>query len=465
MKRNTKRGVLLALAVAFALSVFPAPVTARGTATVALPDFTKIAKEANEFVVNIYTTQVIERRVLGPEDMFRFFFGNKFGPFFPGTPRKFKRRSLGSGFIIDSHGYILTNNHVVKGATEIKVKLHDGSTYDAKLVGADPKTDIALIKIDPKGKKLMAAKLGNSDKVAIGQWVIAVGNPFGLSYTVTAGIISAKGRVIGEGPYDNFLQTDASINPGNSGGPLINMEGEVIGINTAIVAQGQGIGFAIPINMAKEILPQLKTRGKVIRGWLGVYIQALTPELAKSFGLQKAQGAVITQVMKDSPAARAGLKEGDIIIQYRGKKIKDIRELPRLVAITPPGTKVEIKVLRNGRIKNIRVKIGTMPEEEAALPEPGGEHVKLGLKVAPLPPEIMNQTGIKGGVYVTQVEPGSPADEAGIQHGDIILRVNRKRIRNLEDFRMAMARIKPGEVVAFLIRRGNSSFYVAIQMK
>jgi len=465
MKGKVKKGVLLALAVALALTVSLGPVTARGTTTAALPDFTRIAKEANEFVVNIYTTQVIERRVLGPEDMFRFFFGDKFGPFFPGMPRKFKRRSLGSGFIIDSQGYILTNNHVVKGATEIKVKLHDGSTYDAKLVGADPKTDIALIKIEPKGKKLTAAKLGDSDKAEIGQWVVAVGNPFGLSYTITAGIISAKGRVIGEGPYDNFLQTDASINPGNSGGPLINMDGEVIGINTAIVAQGQGIGFAIPINMAKEILPQLKTKGKVVRGWLGVYIQAITPELAKSFGLKKATGAVITQVMKGSPADKAGLKEGDIIVEYRGKKIKNLRELPRLVAITLPGTVVEMKILRNGKMKTIRVKIGTMPEEEAALAEPSGEQVKLGLKVAPIPPEVTEQTGIRSGVYVTQVDPGSPAYEGGIRPGDIILRVNRRRIRSLAGFRRAMARIKPGEVVAFLIRRGNSSFYVAIQVK
>ena len=465
MKVAWRRATLLALAVVLALVFTLTPGQAR-SATVVLPDFTKIAKEANEYVVNIYTTQVIERRVMGPEDMFRFFFGDKFGPFFPGIPHKFKRRSLGSGFIIDPKGYILTNNHVVKGATEIKVKLHDGSTYNAKLVGADPKTDIALIKIDPKGKKLAVAKLGDSDKVEIGEWVLAVGNPFGLSYTVTAGIISAKGRIIGEGPYDNFLQTDASINPGNSGGPLIEARtGEVIGINTAIVAQAQGIGFAIPINMAKEILPQLKTKGKVIRGWLGVYIQALTPELAKSFGLKEAKGAVITQVIKDSPAEKAGLKEGDIIIEYNGKKISELRELPRMVAATPPGTTVTIKVLRNGRPKTLKVKIGTMPEEEATLGELGNEQLKLGLKVAPLPPEVTQQTGIHGGVYVTQVEPGSPADEAGIQPGDIILRVNRKRIRSLADFRRAMARIKPGEVVAFLIRRGNSSFYVAIQVK
>ena len=465
MKERVQKGVLLALAAVFVLAFLSGPAKAK-SATVVLPDFTKIAKEANEYVVNIYTTQVIERRVMGPEDMFRFFFGDRFRPPFPGIPRKFKRRSLGSGFIIDPHGYILTNNHVVKGATEIKVKLHDGSTYNAKLVGADPKTDIALIKIDPKGKKLVAAQLGDSDRVEIGQWVLAVGNPFGLSYTVTAGIISAKGRVIGEGPYDNFLQTDASINPGNSGGPLINaMTGKVIGINTAIVAQAQGIGFAIPINMAKEILPQLKTRGRVIRGWLGVYIQAMTPELAKSFGLKKAEGAVITQVIKDSPADKAGLKEGDIIMEYRGKKIKSLRELPRMVAATPPGTVVTLKVLRNGRLKTLKVKIGTMPQEEASLAEPGGEQLKLGLKVAPIPPEVSQKTGITGGVYVTQVEPGTPAYDAGIQPGDIILRVNRKRIRSLADFREAMARIKPGEVVAFLIRRGNSSFYVAIQVK
>ena len=220
MRKKSYIKLLAVLFLAVVFSLLPRPAPAIPTV---LPDFTQIAKEANEFMVNIYTTQVVERRVMGPEDMFRFFFGNPFNNLRPGVPRKFKRRSLGSGFIIDPKGYILTNNHVVKSATEIKVKLHDGSTYKAKLVGADPKTDIALIKIDPKGKPLAYAKLGNSDKVQIGEWVLAVGNPFGLSYTVTAGIISAKGRVIGEGPYDNFLQTDASINPGNSGGPLINM--------------------------------------------------------------------------------------------------------------------------------------------------------------------------------------------------------------------------------------------------
>ncbi len=464
MKRKSCIKLLLAL---FLAAVFSLPSHPTLAAAPTLPDFTHIAKEANEFVVNIYTTQIIEKRVMGPEDMFRFFFGNQFNNLLPGVPRKFKRHSLGSGFIIDPKGYILTNNHVIKGATEIKIKLHDGSTYKAKLVGADPKTDIALIKINPKGKTLTCAELGNSDNVQIGEWVLAVGNPFGLSYTVTAGIISAKGRVIGEGPYDNFLQTDASINPGNSGGPLINMEGKVIGINTAIVAQGQGIGFAIPINMAKEILPQLKTRGKVIRGWLGVYVQALTPELAKSFGIKRAKGAVVTQVIEGSPAEKAGIKEGDIIIEVNGKKIKSVRELPPLVAMIPPGKVVPIKILRNGKVRIIRVKIGTMPEEEVSLGGPGSSSmkVKLGLKVAPLPPEVTQQTGIKGGVYVVEVKPGSPAEEAGIHHGDIILRVNRHRIRSIKDFDRIMAKTKPGEVVAFLIRRGDSSFYVAIQIR
>jgi serine protease Do len=457
-----KRGLVgIIVSIALLASYLPAQSSA-----LVPSNFTSIAKEANEFMVNIYTTQVIERRLIGPDEMFRFFFGNQFRHFFQGMPKKFKRRSLGSGFIIDKKGYILTNNHVVKGATEIKVKLHDGSTHDAKLIGSDSKTDIALIKIDPKGTKLVAAKLGDSDKAEIGQWVLAVGNPFGLSYTVTAGIISAKGRVIGEGPYDNFIQTDASINPGNSGGPLINMNGEVIGINTAIVAQGQGIGFAIPINMAKEILPQLKTKGRVTRGWLGVYVQALTQELAKSFGIKETHGAVVTQVIENSPADKGGIKEGDIITEFNGKKIKEMRELPHYVAITPPGTKVKIKVLRNGKEKLLNVKVGVMPEEEASLGGvEGSKKAELGLKVAPIPPDITAETGVKGGVYVTEVDPGSPADQTGIQQGDIILRVNRKRVTDLSDFNKALSKIKPGEIVAFLIRRGDSSFYVAIRMQ
>jgi len=455
----------LSMMITFIIILFAAGIS--HASSVILPDFTKIAAEANDYVVNIYTTQIIERRAIAPpDDIFRFFFGDEFFKrFFEGMPRRFKRRSLGSGFIIDKKGYILTNYHVVKGASKIKVKLHDGSSYNAKIVGSDPKTDIALIKIDPKEKKLKVAPLGDSDKIKIGDWVLAVGNPFGLSYTVTAGIISAKGRVIGEGPYDNFLQTDASINPGNSGGPLINIKGEVIGINTAIVAQGQGIGFAIPINMAKEILPQLKTRGKVIRGWLGVYIQAVTPELAKSFGLKITKGAVVTQVLKGSPAEKAGLKEGDVILEYRGKEIKGVRDLPRLVAMTPPGTRVKMKIFRDGKIKTLWVKVGAMPEEEATIPHEGKVKLRLGIKVQPVPPQIKEELNIEGGVYVSSVEPGSPADEAGIQHGDIILRVNRKKIRNLSDFKRAISKIKPGEIVAFLIKRGSSSFYVAIQVR
>ena len=305
----------------------------------------------------------------GERDPFEEFFERFFGGENP--QREFRRRSLGSGFIINREGYIVTNNHVVENASDIKVSLSDKEEHDAKVIGRDPKTDVALIKIEAK-KDLPAVALGDSSKLRVGEWVIAIGNPFGLGHTVTTGIVSAKGRIIGAGPYDDFIQTDASINPGNSGGPLFNMNGEVVGINTAIIASGQGIGFATPINVAKDLLVQLREKGRVVRGWLGVQVQRVTPELAKSFGLDRERGALVADVMADTPAAKAGIERGDIIVEFNGRKIEEMNDLPRVVAATPPDADVPMKLLRKGQEKVVQVKVAELKEERARRQSSGG---------------------------------------------------------------------------------------------
>jgi serine protease Do len=339
--------------------------TAKGSAAPAMVpgNFSSLAEKVRDGVVNIQTTKTVE----GGSSVFRQFFGgpsgkqNPFEGFGPGPGDEGSRegsqqKSLGSGFIVDREGYIVTNNHVVENADEIKVKLANGKEFEAKVVGRDAKTDLALIKIKGSGD-LTPLSLGNSDELKVGSWVVAVGSPFGLEQTVTAGIVSAKGRAIGAGPYDNFIQTDVSINPGNSGGPLINTRGEVIGINTAILASGQGIGFAIPVNMAKDVVPQLKDKGKVTRGWLGVGIQEVTPELAQSLALKEKQGALVSEVFNDSPAERAGIEQGDVIVEFDGKQIKESKDLPQAVAITPVGKNVSIKVVRDGHAISKELKI------------------------------------------------------------------------------------------------------------
>lgn len=315
--------------------------------------FADIVDKEKPLVVNIYTTQIIKRQKA--QDPSQEFFDRFFG-----VPQKDKKISnLGSGFIISSDGYILTNFHVVRKATVIKVKLADGREFDAGIIGSDEKIDVALIKIDVQ-TALPSAIFGNSDALRVGDWVIAIGNPFGLAHTVTAGIVSAKDRMIGAGPYDDFIQTDASINPGNSGGPLFNIKGEVIGINTAIVPAGQGIGFAIPINMVSEILAELKEKGKVTRGWLGISVQALTPELIAALNLSVTEGALVTDVDKGSPADKAGIRRGDVIIELEGKKITDITFLPRMVARMEVGRKINLKIARNGEIKEVTAVIEKM---------------------------------------------------------------------------------------------------------
>jgi serine protease Do len=300
----------------------------------------------------------------------------------------------------------------------------------------------------------------------VGEWVFAIGNPFGLGHTVTVGIVSAKGRIIGAGPYDDFIQTDASINPGNSGGPLFNLNGEVVGINTAIVATGQGIGFAIPINIAKEILTQLRDQGRVTRGWLGVQVQRVTPELAQSFGLERAHGALVVDVQPNSPAAGAGLQSGDVIVGFGGEEIEDMHELPHVVATTPPGTEVDLRLLRQGEERTVQAKVAEMPQEQRqAAVEGDAPEDKLGLAVQELTPETARSLDLPDarGVVVTSVAAGSPADEVGIRRGDAILEVNQQKITSLQEYRSALSRMKDGTAVLFLVRRGDNVMYVALR--
>lgn len=428
----------------------------------------RLAKDLTPSVVNVNTTQVIKGRgmrfhsPLGEDDPFNEFFKRFFGD----TPRQFKSTSLGSGFIINRDGYILTNNHVVQNATEISVKLSDGREFKAKMIGRDPKTDIALIKIE--ASDLPVIPFGNSDKLEVGEPVLAIGNPFGLNQTVTSGIVSAKGRFIGEGPYDNFIQTDASINRGNSGGPLINVHGEAVGINTAIFSPtggSIGIGFAIPIDMAKEVLPQLRERGTVTRGWLGVAIQQMTPELAKTFGLKQPDGALVSDVVDGSPAEHAGVKQGDVILEFDGKKVKSSTELPHIVASTSVGKEVVVKVIRDGAELPLRVKVGELKEEQVAAMAPSSTTSKLGIEVQQLTPELSRKFGIKEdkGVVITGVEPESPSEEAGLRPGDLILEINRTKVSTVSQVRRALEKTRSDEPTVILVKRDGTTRYVVLK--
>jgi serine protease Do len=396
-----------------------------------------------------------EREPFGT-DPFREFFERFFGDAPPQS-----RQSLGSGFIINPGGLILTNNHVIEEADQIKVVMQDEREFEAQVVGRDPKTDLALIQVHPPGE-LPTVPLGDSSGLRIGEWVLAIGNPFGLSHTVTAGIVSAKGRVIGAGQYDDFIQTDASINPGNSGGPLFNTRGEVVGINTAIIAGGTGIGFAIPVNLAKELLPQLYAKGKVVRGWLGVMIQKVTPELARSFDLSEPQGALVAEVVAGSPAARGGIKRGDVITMFDGTDIREMHELPRAVANTPVGKKVKVAVRRQGQTKTLIIAIAELKDDSTAAPTELA--TRLGLEVQDLTPELAQRMGVQltEGVFVAEVAAESPAADAGIRNGDVIMEVNRQRVRNTEEYAEALRRSTDATLL-LLIARGDSTLYVALK--
>ncbi len=426
--------------------------------------FTDVALAVSPAVVNIRTEKVVKgggpvfrhfQSPFGRDDPFRDFFERFFGD----VPRReFKQRSLGSGFCIDKEGYIVTNNHVVENADEIKVKLKSGKEYDAEIVGRDAKTDIALIKVK-SWRGFQTVELGDSDELKVGEWVVAIGSPFGLEHTVTAGIVSAKGRVIGSGPYDDFIQTDASINPGNSGGPLLNMKGEVVGINTAIFSRSGGnvgIGFAIPINLARGIIDQLKTSGTVTRGWLGVSIQDLSAELAEYYGVKDGKGALVGDVFQGDPADKAGIKPKDVIVEVDGDKIEDSRHLSQKIAGIPVGGKITLKVVRDGKERTFTVKIAkrTEDKEDLGLQRPE-EQTDLGMTVSTLTKELARQFDISEGegVVVVSVEQGGPADKADVQEGDLIIEIDHKPIKTLGDYQSQVDKVKEGETVSFLVKR------------
>ncbi|MBP1747792.1 MAG: degP-2 [Deltaproteobacteria bacterium] len=453
----------------------PAPEVSQNVRNVAafsngLPSLAGLVNQAKPSIVNISTTAVVkgpggQGPFVGPNNPFKDFFGDDFmDKFFGNGPRReYKQRSLGSGFIIDKEGYILTNNHVVEKASSIKVKLSDEKEYDAKIIGRDPKTDIALIKIDVR-QSMPVAVLGDSEGLQVGDWVVAIGNPFGLEHTVTAGIVSAKGRIIGAGPYDEFIQTDASINPGNSGGPLLNLKGEVVGINTAIVSGGQGIGFAIPINVARDMLAQLKSKGKVARGWLGIVIQKMTPEIAKTFGVSESEGAFVADVMENSPAEKAGIKRGDLIISYNGKKVKDNDTLPRLVAATEIGKKAKLILIRDKRQMEVDVVVGEL-QDEALKAKKTEVEKDIGLVVQDITAEVAKHLNLKDkrGVIVTDVIPGSPAQDADIRSGDVIKEIGRRPVRSVAEFKDTLKKSNIKEGIVMLLQRENTTFYAVIR--
>ena len=448
------------------------PTAAAVSSSEATPgSFSDLAERVKPAVVNISTTKTFKGRSGLGTPFGRSPFSGRFGDdfferFFGDIPqRDFKQRSLGSGFIISNDGYIFTNNHVVEQTDKILVKVSDGKEYEAKIIGTDAKTDIALIKIKPDNS-LPFVEIGDSDSVRVGEWVIAIGNPFGLEQTVTAGIVSAKGRVIGAGAYDNFIQTDASINPGNSGGPLFNMAGKVIGINTAIVAQGQGIGFAIPMNMAKSILSDLKTKGKVTRGWLGISVQDISEDIAKNLNHKNKNGALVSDVFKDDPADKAGIKVGDVIVEINGKAIKDTHELLLTIASLHVGEKVLIKGLRDGKEISFQVVVTERKDKpEIALTKKSGGY--FGIAAQEITKDLAKQMGISSdaGVIVTDVEEGSPADDVGIQTQDIIVQVNKVKVSSMKKYTTEMNKAAEKKSVILLVKRGKSNFFVGLHIE
>ncbi|HFD92418.1 MAG TPA: DegQ family serine endoprotease [Gammaproteobacteria bacterium] len=447
-----------------------------------LPDFTDLVEKARGTVVNISSTQKITRgRGFGPfddphgrrpetpfDDFFRRFFGDEYGD---GGPEEFYDKSLGSGFIISEDGYILTNNHVIRGADEVIVKLSDKREFVAEVVGSDKRSDIALLKIDADG--LPVARIGDSNKLKVGGWVLAIGSPFGFDYTVTAGIVSAKARSLPNENYVPFIQTDVAINPGNSGGPLLNMEGEVVGINSQIYSRTggfMGLSFAIPIEVVMDVVEQLKTSGHVVRGWLGILIQDVTRELAESFGMEKPIGALVARVLPDSPAEDAGIKVGDVIVEYDGREVESSSALPPMVGSTKVGEKVKVKIIREGKAKTLKVRISELPEDdEIKLARDNGDGTsevrikRIDVVVSELTEEQKQEQDDKTGVYVDAVKSG-PASRAGIRRGDIIIKFNGKDVESVKHFKELVEDAPEGKPVPVLILRRGSPIFLALKI-
>ncbi|UCH77496.1 MAG: DegQ family serine endoprotease [Candidatus Coatesbacteria bacterium] len=437
--------------------------------------FSQVVKEVSPAVVNVRVTAKVSGRrpSFHGAPPFDFFGGDPFHGFFEQQPEEDRlERGSGSGVIVSADGYILTNNHVVTEADEITVVAADGERYEATVVGTDYRTDLAVIKIE--GKNFPAAKLGDSSQLEVGEWVLAVGNPFELQNTVTAGIVSARGRSnVGLAEYEDFIQTDAAINPGNSGGPLVNLDGEVVGINTAIATRtggNMGIGFAIPINMAKQVMDELIKTGKVTRGWLGVYIQPVTADFQKQFRLKSTAGALVADVNAGGPADKAGLKRGDVIVRYQGEKIEDTNHLRNLVADTEVGTNAEVGVIRNGKEKKIRVKIGELPEEEAAAGRQlgGGFEEDVGFEVKNLTPSLRRQLGLaenQEGVVVVNLKQVSDAYQQGLRQGDVIIELNRQEIADVSDFNAALGDLGPGDTVLLVVITAGHTRYISFELE
>jgi serine protease Do len=460
--------IIAVLMVILPVNVFPP--SARAASVVdALPSFSPLIRQIAPAVVNVSTETMVkpetnpdDESAPGNEGFREFmekFFGNR-------PERPLKRKALGSGFIVDPSGLILTNNHVVQKATSITVVLPDQRDFKATIIGTDPKTDVALIKITTSDR-LPTLPLGDSNKAEVGDWVIAVGNPFGLSSTISHGIISAKGRFIGLGPYDDFIQTDAPINPGNSGGPLLNLRGEVIGITTAM-STGQSIGFAIPSNLVKTVSDQLREKGKVTRGFIGVSIQEITPQLVQAFGLRDTKGALVGDVVQGGPADQAGVKRGDVIITFSGTPVRSANDLPMIVAGTPVGKTVPMTFVRDGKDVTVQVHVQELKEQKAGrlqgqeTPESYGE---LGLSISNITTAMQQQLGLKekGGVIVVSVKDGSPASDAGIERGDVILSIDRKTVNNVNEFKTIITASKKGEPLLLLIKRESTSLFVTVE--